>query len=123
MASQGSESSPSLKLSPPRGGGGEGATTTGPDATPPQLYVKTWRGWLEGVGAGGRVEGLGRGSAGGCGLNHGRSQILDAPAQAIPANVPSVNQQSTAMLHPVIMIQSAMYTHDLRWYMCTPPSL
>ena len=23
------------------------------------------------------------------GLNHGRSQILDAPAQAIPANVPS----------------------------------
>ena len=24
------------------------------------------------------------------GLNHGRSQILDAPAQAIPANVPGV---------------------------------
>ena len=48
------------------------------------------------------------------GLNHGRSQILDAPAQAIPANVPSVNQQSTAMLQPVVMIQSAMYTHDLK---------
>ena len=26
----------------------------------------------------------------GRGLNHGRSQILDAPAQAIPANVPGV---------------------------------
>ena len=26
----------------------------------------------------------------GWGLNHGRSQILDAPAQAIPANVPGV---------------------------------
>ena len=52
-------------------------------------------------------------------LNHGRSQLLDAPAEAIPANVPSVNQQSTAMLHPVVMIQPEMYTRDLRWYMCT----
>ena len=46
-------------------------------------------------------------------LNHGRSQILDAPAKAIPADVPSVYQQSTAMLHPVGMIQPEMYKRDL----------
>ena len=34
-----------------------GATTTGPDATPPQLSVKTW-GQL---GGGGRLEGVGGG--------------------------------------------------------------
>ena len=47
------------------------------------------------------------------GLNHGRSQIRDAPAKAIPVDVPSVNQQSTAMLHPVGMIQPEMYKRDL----------
>ena len=51
-----------------------GTTTTGHDATPPQLSVKTWGGGvlggavgggrLEGLGGGGRLEGLG-GSAGG----------------------------------------------------------
>ena len=45
------------------GGGHGGATTTGPDATPPQLSVKTWGGGELGEG---RPEGVG-GSAGGCG--------------------------------------------------------
>ena len=45
-----------------------GATTTGPDATPPQLSVKKlggggWGGWLEGLG-GGRLEGRGGGGGG-----------------------------------------------------------
>ena len=40
-----------------------GATTTGPDATPPQLSVKTWRGG--GGGGGGSWGGSSRGSGGG----------------------------------------------------------
>ena len=39
----------------------EGATTTGPDATPPELSVKTWGGGSAGGGGGGRLEGLGGG--------------------------------------------------------------
>ena len=56
--------------------GPRGATTTGPDATPPQLSVKTWGGgggiWGGGGGGvGGRVGGGGIGSlaGGGQGLN------------------------------------------------------
>ena len=85
------------------------ATTNGPDATHPPTIFQNWGG---GSGGGGGVFLPGVGGGCSCRLNHGRSQILDAPAQAIPANVPGdVHNQL------LCYIQSSRHSR-----ICTPAS-